>query len=128
MGYLNVQGRLLTYNEYKEHVEFYKKHGLNQFVKLYEAHKDRQIERQNLHWGEEVEYSLFYFDVNSNSVKLMNDGFRLIHEFNEEHADKDICLQPEFGNWMVEAVPAKPYNSVEDANELLSSYTKLLKR
>ena len=58
----------------------------------------------------------------------MNDGFRLIHEFNEEHNDKDIHLQPEFGNWMVEAVPAEPYNSVEDADELLSSYKKLLKR
>jgi hypothetical protein len=58
----------------------------------------------------------------------MNDGFRLIHEFNEEHKDQDIHLQPEFGNWMVEAVPAEPYNSVENADELLSSYTKLLKR
>jgi len=29
---------------------------------------------------------------------------------------------------MVEAVPAEPYNSVEDADELLSSYKKLLKR
>lgn len=58
----------------------------------------------------------------------MNDGFRLIHEFNEEHAGKDIHLQPEFGNWMVEAVPAEPYNSAEDADELLSSYKKLLKR
>jgi hypothetical protein len=61
-------------------------------------------------------------------VKLVNDGFRLIHEFNEEHADQHIHLQPEFGNWMVEAVPAEPYNSVENADEILSAYPKLLKR
>lgn len=128
MGYLNVQGRLLTYNEYKNKIENYKKHGLKQFLNLYEAHKNRQIKNENLHWGEEVEYSLFYFDVNTNQVKLMNDGCRLIQEFNEEYKDEDIQLQPEFGNWMVEAVPAKPYNSTELADELLSSYQKLLKR
>ena len=96
----------MTYSEYKERVEFYKKHGLTQFLNIYKAHKDREIKRENLHWGEEIEYSLFYFDVNTTSVKLMNDGYRLIHEFNEEHKDQDIHLQPEFGNWMVEAVPA----------------------
>ena len=66
MGYLNVQGRLLTYNEYKDRVQTYKRHGLAQFLNLYKAHKDREIKNENLHWGEEVEYSLFYFDVNTN--------------------------------------------------------------
>lgn len=66
MGYLNVQGQLLTYNQYKDRVEMYKKHGLTQFLKIFEAHKNREIERENLHWGEEIEYSLFYFDVNTN--------------------------------------------------------------
>lgn len=66
MGYLNVQGRLLTYNEYKDRVENYKKHGLTQFLNLYAAHKNREIKPEDLHWGEEVEYSLFYFDVNTN--------------------------------------------------------------
>ena len=95
---------------------------------LYNAHKDRKIQRENLHWGEEIEYSLFYFDVNTNYIKLTNDGSRLIHEFNEEHKDQDIHLQPEFGNWMVEAVPVQPYNSMENAEELLSVYKNLLKR
>ena len=26
---------------------------------------------------------------------------------------------PEFGSWMVEAVPSKPYNTLTDANDLL---------
>lgn len=32
---------------------------------------------------------------------------------------------PEFGSWMVEAVPSKPYNSLIDAAELLSCEEKL---
>ena len=32
---------------------------------------------------------------------------------------------PEFGSWMIEAVPCKPYNSIIDAEELLSCEKKL---
>lgn len=77
----------MTYDEYKHQVDIYKKHGLAQFLKIYDAHKNMFTKREDLRWGEEVEYSLFYFDVNATSVKLMNDGFRLIQEFNEEHGD-----------------------------------------
>ncbi len=36
----------------------------------------------------------------------------------------DIMLMPEFGGWMIEAVPQKPYNSLIDAAELLSCEEK----
>lgn len=62
MGYLNVDGRLLTYNEYKDKIEKYKEHGLRQFINLFKAHKDKKIASDKLHWGEEVEYSLFHCD------------------------------------------------------------------
>lgn len=35
---------------------------------------------------------------------------------------------PEFGGWMVEAVPKSPYNSISDAQELLSCEEKLVNR
>lgn len=35
---------------------------------------------------------------------------------------------PEFGGWMVEAVPTKPYSSTIDAGELLSCEVKLYQR
>ena len=85
MGYLTVSGKLLTYNQYKDHIEQYKIHGIRQFIKLLEAHREKKIDKENLHWGEEIEYSVYYFDLSSSSVKLSNEGFRLIHEFNEEH-------------------------------------------
>jgi hypothetical protein len=34
-------------------------------------------------------------------------------------------LMPEFGSWMIEAVPCKPYNSIIDAADLLSCEEKL---
>ena len=39
MGFLSVQGGVLTFNEYKKKVEQYKRHVLNQFVSIYNAHK-----------------------------------------------------------------------------------------
>lgn len=37
-------------------------------------------------------------------------------------------LMPEFGGWMVEAVPRAPYNSIIQANDLLSCDAKLHSR
>lgn len=128
MGYLTVQGNLLTYNEYKDRVDSYKMHGLKEFLKIYEAHKNKFRTQKDLHWGEEIEYTLFYFDAATQKVQLSNQGFKLLQEFNEMHKDEEVHLHPEFGNWMVEAVPAHPYNAIEDLKELLTCFTKITKR
>lgn len=61
-------------------------------------------------------------------MQLSNRGPELIKLFNEKHSDSDVVLMPEFGGWMVEAVPKNPYNSTLDAAELLSCEDKLHKR
>jgi hypothetical protein len=78
MGFLTVKGTLMTYSEYKNYTQQYKIQGLSQFLKIYKSHKDRNIKQADLHWGEEIEYSLFYFDLNESKVKLMNDALNLI--------------------------------------------------
>jgi hypothetical protein len=62
MGYLTIHGHLLTYSEYKHLIPEYKTTGLAQFLSIYNAHKNRLITEENLHWGEEVEYCVFYFN------------------------------------------------------------------
>ena len=68
MGFLTVNGVLMTYDEYKHLQDMYKRHGLMQFVKLFNIHKDRQIDAADLHWGEEIEYHLYKFDEQKKSV------------------------------------------------------------
>ena len=82
MGFLTINGNLMTYDEYKDLIMLYKKHGLLQFVKLYNTHKDRQIDAADLHWGEEIEYHLYAFDDKNNQVLLACDGDDIIQEFN----------------------------------------------
>jgi hypothetical protein len=61
---------------------------------------------------------------------MSNRGLELIDVFNKSplSLEHDIILMPEFGGWMVEAVPSKPYTSIIDAEQLLSCELKLYKR
>jgi hypothetical protein len=73
---------------------------------------------------------LFYFDDDNKRVQLALDASKIIALYNEQKVtdDLDVTLLPEFGNWMVEAVPGKPYGNYSDPNELLSCEAKLIKR
>jgi hypothetical protein len=42
--------------------------------------------------------------------------------------DSEIHLHPEFGNWMVEAVPTEPYGAIDDLANLLSCIEKISRR
>jgi len=44
---------------------------------------------------------------------MSNRGPELIEEFNKSKVAEGsgVVLMPEFGGWMIEAVPSKPYNS-----------------
>ena len=82
MGFLNVKGGLLTYNQYKDKMENYKRHGLRQFKSLYNAHKDRYIELADLKWGEEMEYQVMTCDEDAKFI-MSNRGLELIDVFNK---------------------------------------------
>ena len=134
MGFLTVNGNLMTYDEYKHLINLYRAHGIMQFMKLWNVHKDRQIELENLHWGEEIEYKLYKFDEENQKVLLSCDADAIIDDFTAQSAlyevsdtqteeeskafqeltdmeKPDFKLLPEFGNWMIEAVPTDPYDT-----------------
>jgi glutamate--cysteine ligase catalytic subunit len=127
MGFLSVQGGVLTYNQYKSKIEQYKKHGLRQFVSIYKAHKSRSIPLKELKWGEEMEYQIYAQDQQEGTLALSNRGPELIQLFNssKQGGKSGIMLMPEFGAWMIEAVPSKPYDSLVDPAVLLSCESKL---
>jgi len=45
-----------------------------------------------------------------------------------EQKKPDFKLLPEFGNWMIEAVPTDPYGAYGDPTQLLSCKTKIANR
>ena len=131
MGFLGVKGSVLTFNQYKDKIENYKRHGLKQFASIYRAHKDKTIPLYQLKWGEEMEYMLHVQptleDGTTGRYKLSNRGPELIQTFNKSAtaAESGVVLMPEFGGWMIEAVPTEPYKSTIEAEQLLSCFKKL---
>ena len=136
MGFLNIKGKMLTYEQYKDLIQKYKDRGILEFIELFNAHKDKKKAPRDLHWGEELEYMLFHLYDDRSEAKLTNKAFDLIQEFNENKVElakedpeiEEIELHPEFGNWMVEAVPTHPYGTYEDLAEMLSCFEKIRKR
>ena len=50
-------------------------------MRLYNIHKDCEIAPENLHWGEEIEYSLYAFDSANKRVQLTCDADDIIDDF-----------------------------------------------
>ena len=123
----------MTYDEYKDKQDMFRRHGLLQFLKLFQIHKDRQIDEADLHWGEEIEYHLYKFDQDNQIVQLSCDGDVLIEQLNTKLEDgsqhkPDFKLLPEFGNWMIEAVPTDAYGPYSDPEQLLVCRDKIFNR
>ena len=81
MGFLTVLGYVMTYNEYKEHINCYKKAGLIQFKNLFNKHKSQKIEEKNLHWGEEIEYHIFSFREKDDMVLISCDAPAILEKY-----------------------------------------------
>ena len=116
MGFLNVKGELLTYSNYKDKIEEYKLHGIKQFISLYRAQSKSFIPMESLKWGEEMEYQVYMMTEWQDGkirYQLANRGPEMIEMFNKSDIAEmsGVVLMPEFGGWMIEAVPNKPYSS-----------------
>jgi len=109
MGFL-TEGNTLDWEASKPYRKMVKKHGLVQFLNLYNSMKDR--EPDVFRWGDEVEYILVNIPTDPEepatlsltSEALLKKGTSLAMQKNA-----DIRLLPEFGSFMIEATPGSPY-------------------
>ena len=110
MGLL-VVGKPIKWSKSLEHLEYVRKHGVLQFINLYNA----TIKKTNdvLLWGDEIEYMFIKFNKETNKAVLSLKASAVIATLeNEEVAlgnKSETAWRPEYGEWMVEAVPSKPY-------------------
>ena len=113
-------GNPLRWNNALPHLDYVRKHGVKQFSNQYLRLKD--IETPLFFWGDEVEYGVlsknkkYKHDNNNNhyDLSLRADSLRSILEKREEelynHIDQGCLWQPEYGSWMIETVPKKPFS------------------
>jgi len=124
MGFLE-QGTPLEWQdtpEYHAILDYVLKHGILQFLEVYDKVKDRK--NDILLWGDELEFHVFQ-TMPDGKVKLSLRA----HEILKQLQDEDDAMEkagehpqatwhPEYGAWMIEATPFGPYGGF--AQDLLT--------
>jgi len=117
MGYLKTAGAPLTFVELQKIKAYIKKHGILQFINLYKTFATRNIPSEiSYKWGDETEHHVVYLDEERKEAKLLANAGDFKDLFNETKAQTGIALQPEYGAWMLEAIPTAPFNSLNLSN------------
>ncbi|GBN00316.1 Glutamate--cysteine ligase catalytic subunit [Araneus ventricosus] len=113
MGLL-TEGSPLTWEETKKHADHVRKHGILQFIKLYHRLKDRQ--NDCLKWGDEIEYMVIKFNHQNRTAKVCLKAERLLSVLQEKEKENVVDVKalwrPEFGAYMIEGTPGKPYGAL----------------
>ncbi|XP_029670928.1 glutamate--cysteine ligase catalytic subunit isoform X1 [Formica exsecta] len=113
MGLLS-EGSPLSWEETKKLSDHVRKHGVIQFINLYKRLRDRQGDI--LKWGDEVEYMLIKFDDDSKTAKLSLRAVEILKILNEKENEdpKNVksLWRPEYGAYMIEGTPGKPYGGL----------------
>lgn len=86
-------------------------HGVTQFINHYM--RSKAIETPSFLWGDEIEYGVFrrigsesHFDLSIRGAEIIADLAAREPDISSGGCD----WQPEYGSWMVEAVPRFPYS------------------
>ena len=123
MGFLDV-GEPYEWSESRENgiLEYIRAHGIEQFKAIWD--KVKGIDNDELKWGDEIEYGIFVHDPTTGEVRCSLRGAEILAELNQREATAavddgsgsstlaDGCnWVPEYGSWMVEGTPNKPYSA-----------------
>lgn len=113
MGLLS-EGSPLSWKETKQWADTVRNQGILQFINLYHKLKNRQ--NDVLKWGDEVEYMIIKFDHERKIAQVSlraSDVLNYMHQKEKENPSEVRSLwHPEFGAYMVEATPSKPYGGL----------------
>ena len=117
-GAVLTVGRPLPWQEAKDKLTYVRQHGVDQFIQHYRRHETKQ--RDTLLYGDEIEYGLFKLSSSGASLSLRGDEVRSLlsnREAEERRAIPEsgkVTWHPEYGSWMVESTPEKPYSGYTD--------------
>ena len=111
MGLLTV-GKPLKWADSVQHIDYVKKHGVEQFLNLYRAQKERR--NDSFKWGDELEYLLISTPKQQKTAKLSVRSADIISSAESKMSESvdpldGITLHPEYGSFMIEATPLMPY-------------------
>jgi glutamate--cysteine ligase catalytic subunit len=136
MGFL-FASKSLTWEESLEYLKYVRDHGIEQF--LHTFHSVRSVHGDLLRWGDEIEYGVVrivgdstdpdrHVQASLRSHDMIDDLQRIeahgqVHGLSE--SDK-FTWMPEYGAWMLESTPGKPYEGILSLLEV--EYNMMMRR
>jgi glutamate--cysteine ligase catalytic subunit len=112
MGFLH-ESKPMSWEEQKAILQYVRKHGIEQFLSVLERCKDSKD--APFKWGDEVEHQVFHQDSASGPGRTARVSLRSPEILAELQALGLIesNWMPEYGRWMLESTPGKPYNGLD---------------
>ncbi|KAI9004403.1 glutamate-cysteine ligase-domain-containing protein [Hyaloraphidium curvatum] len=112
MGLLSL-GTPLSWDEAKKYADYVRYHGISQFIAIWNRVKARKNDR--LLWGDEIEGSVVHLDHDAQVARVTLRANEVLAMF-EHDTEKDPDMtnstwHPEYGRYMVEGTPGRPYGS-----------------
>ncbi|CAM9584264.1 unnamed protein product, partial [Phaeothamnion confervicola] len=110
-GLLRV-GTPLSWAQAQPYLNYVRLHGVRQFINAYNKVKD--IRNDELKWGDEVEYGIFVMDSEKKQAKLSLRAAEILRELSAREQEHEYRCEgcqwhPEYGAWMIEGTPKRPY-------------------
>ncbi|XP_050673490.1 glutamate--cysteine ligase catalytic subunit [Leptidea sinapis] len=113
MGLL-TEGSPLSWEETKALAEHVRQHGVEQFINLYRKLRDRTGDV--LKWGDEVEYIIVKFDDDNQRATVSLRADEILPELQKKEVEDPENVKslwrPEYGAYMIEGTPGKPYGGL----------------
>eukprot|EP00557_Chaetoceros_sp_GSL56_P002214 CAMPEP_0176500564 /NCGR_PEP_ID=MMETSP0200_2-20121128/13630_1 /TAXON_ID=947934 /ORGANISM="Chaetoceros sp., Strain GSL56" /LENGTH=935 /DNA_ID=CAMNT_0017899263 /DNA_START=602 /DNA_END=3409 /DNA_ORIENTATION=- len=112
MGLLKV-GVPQPWEKSKKNLTYVRQAGVRQFLSQYKKVKD--LEGDELLWGDEIEYGIFHVNKDQKEIRLSlraKEVMELLKDKEESHQHhvEGCNWVPEYGAWMIESTPRRPYS------------------
>lgn len=135
MGLLSL-GTPLAWPEAKPLADHIRHHGITQFLSLWSKIKDRRGDK--LLWGDEIEYIVISFDEENQNAKLSLRQAEILEVLAKSHEqtsneapeilDEIPTFHPEYGRFMLESTPGKPYGASPKELRLVEANMRLRRK
>lgn len=96
MGLLSL-GTPMHWDEAKKHADHVRKHGIIQFLNLWEVAKNSQ--KDCLLWGDEVEYMVVSYDEENKNAKLSLRVWEILQELSKEEEEANKHPEKKYVVW-----------------------------
>uniref|UniRef100_A0A060T4F1 Glutamate--cysteine ligase n=1 Tax=Blastobotrys adeninivorans TaxID=409370 RepID=A0A060T4F1_BLAAD len=119
MGLLSL-GTPMKWEEAKKYADHVRDHGIEQLIHTYNKTKDRKC--HTLLWGDEVESMVVEIDPETRQCRLSLRQAQILDQLAEAEKSgsltaHNVSFHPEYGRYMIETTPAKPFTG--EFSELL---------